>query len=99
MRVEQVTPGRRTPARLAGSILARDLAVGSHRWAKGRRLTADDLTALASVEPGPPVTVLILEASELHEDDAALRLAQAVAGSGLDLRGPAQSRVDLVAAA
>jgi hypothetical protein len=99
VRVEQVTPGRRTPARLAGAILARDLQVGSHRWEKGRRLTADDLVALASVEPAAPVTVLILEASELHEDDAALRLAESVAGPGLDKRGPAQSRVDLVAAA
>ncbi len=99
MRVEQVTPGRRTPARLAGAILARDLRVGSHRWEKGRRLTADDLVALAGVEPGPPVTVLILEASELHEDEAALRLARSVAGPGLDVRGPAQSRVDLVATA
>ena len=99
MRVEQVTPGRRAPARLAGAILARDLTVGGHRWDKGRRLSVDDLAALALADGGPPVTVLILEASELHEDDAALRLARAVAGPGLDIRGPAQSRVDLIASA
>ncbi len=49
--------------------------------------------------PGPPVTVLVAEPGELHEDEAALRLAQAVAGPGLDVRGPNQSRLDLVAAA
>ena len=37
------------------------------------------------------------EAGELHEDEAALRLAAAVAGPGLTVRGPVQSRVDLLA--
>ena len=97
MRVERVTPGRRAPARLAGSILTRDLTIAGSRWEKGRRLSADDLLALAAADPGDPVSVLIQEASELHEDAAALRLAAAVAGPGLIVRGPAQSRVDLVA--
>ena len=99
MQVQRVTPGRRVPARLAGSILARDLVVSSARWSKGRRLTADDLAALASAEPGDPVSVLVPEPGELHEDDAALRLAAAVAGAGLIQRGPSQSRVDLLAEA
>ncbi len=98
MRVEQVTPGRRAPGRLEGAVLARDLRVGDARWVKGRRLSGDDLLALATADPGPPVTVLIAEAGELHEDDAAVRLAKAVAGSGLEVRGPNQSRIDLVAA-
>jgi hypothetical protein len=85
--------------RLAGSILARDLTIGGARWAKGRRLTPEDLLALAAADPSDPVTVLIAEGGELHEDDAALRLAAAVAGPGLLVRGPAQSRVDLVAEA
>ena len=99
MRVERVTPGKRAPARLVGSILSRDLAIAGQRWAKGRRLTADDLLALAGADSADPVSVLILEGGELHEDDAALRLAAAVAGQGLKVRGPAQSRVDLVAEA
>jgi hypothetical protein len=99
VRVERVTPGKRVPARLAGSILSRDLTIEGGRWAKGRRLTAEDLLALGAAEPADPVTVLILEGGELHEDDAALRLAAAVAGPGLKVRGPAQSRVDLVAEA
>jgi hypothetical protein len=99
VRVERVTPGKRAPARLTGSILARDLTIGRERWAKGRRLTAADLAALAAAEPADPVSVLVPEGGELHEDDAALRLAAAVAGPGLTVRGPAQSRVDLLAEA
>ena len=87
------------PARFVGSILARDLTVSGIRWAKGRRLTAEDLAALAGADPGDPVSVLVPEAGELHEDEAAIRLAAAVAGTGLATRGPAQSRVDLIAEA
>ena len=97
MRVERVTPGRRVPARLVGAVLARDLTVSGSRWSKGRRLTADDLLAIAATDPGRPVSVLVPEPGELHEDEAALRLAGAVAGPGLTIRGPAQSRVDLIA--
>ncbi|MGZ8515639.1 MAG: hypothetical protein ACXW4H_07870, partial [Candidatus Limnocylindrales bacterium] len=97
MRVERVTPGKRPPARLAGSVLARDLTIGGARWAKGRRLSADDLLAIAAAEPNGPVSVLVPDSNELHEDEAALRLAAAVGGSGLQSRGPIQSRVDLVA--
>jgi hypothetical protein len=97
VQVLRVTPGRRAPARLVGAVLARDLTVGGSRWSKGRRLSADDLQALAAADPGDPVTVLVPESGELHEDDAALRLAAAVAGPGLIVRGPVQSRVDLIA--
>jgi hypothetical protein len=58
-------------------------------------------TAFALSEFPPEVesiAVLVIEPGDLHEDDAALRLADAVAGAGLERRGPAQSRVDLVAA-
>ena len=99
MQVQRVTPGRRAPARLVGAVLARDLTVAGQRWSKGRRLTADDLAALATAEAGEPVTVLVPEPGELHEDDAAIRLAAAVAGPGLTVRGPTQSRVDLFAEA
>jgi hypothetical protein len=79
--------------------LARDLLVGGARWAKGRRLSVADLDAigLKSLPVADPVTVLILEPGDLHEDDAAIRLADAVAGPGLKSRGPVQSRVDLLA--
>jgi molybdenum cofactor cytidylyltransferase len=104
VRVEHLEPGRPTPTGLAGAVLTRDLVVGSRRWAKGRRLTAADLALLAAEPPGRPVTVLLADAGDVHEDEAAVRLAHAaVAGdaalAGLELRGPAQSRVDLLALA
>ncbi|MFL5675307.1 MAG: molybdopterin-binding protein [Chloroflexota bacterium] len=77
--------------------MARDLTIGGERWSKGRRLSADDLVVLAQADPAGPVTVLVPDPGELHEDEAAVRLATAVAGKGLTMRGPAESRLDLVA--
>jgi len=102
VRLERLVPGRRPPRHLVGAVLTRDLAVGGQRWSKGRRLSTDDLAAVAAAAPSalavPTVTVIVIEAGELHEDEAALRLARAVAGAGVELRGPAESRVDLHAA-
>jgi hypothetical protein len=100
MRVARLAPGRRAPRSLEGSVLSRDLVVDGERWSKGRRLSADDLVRLASSGDALPrggVTVLVPESGDVHEDEAAIRLADAVAGSGLRRRGPAQSRVDLLA--
>ena len=98
MRVERVVPGRRVPGRLAGAVLTRDLEVAGRRWSKGRRLTDEDLAVLGTADAGPAVTLLIPEPGELHEDEAAIRLAKAIAGPNLEVRGPNQSRLDLVAA-
>jgi hypothetical protein len=98
VRLERITPGRTPPAGLLGSVLTRDLAVPGRRLAKGTRLTADDLAAVAAAPPGGEATVLLLDPGELHEEEAALRLAAAVRGPGLEQRGPSESRVDLVAA-
>ena len=100
MRLERLVPGRRPPDALAGTVLARDIVVGGRPWSKGRRLTAADLAAFGA-DPSlgvGPVAVIVIEEGDLHEDDAALLLADAVAGAGLTRRGPAQSRVDLLAA-
>ncbi len=103
MRLERIVPGRRPPDRLVGAVLARDLRVAGERWSKGRRLSAADLDAWATADAvssgDASVTVLVMEPGDLHEDEAALRLAAAVAGPGLERRGPNESRVDLVAAA
>jgi hypothetical protein len=86
---------------LVGAVLARDLTVDGERWSKGRRLSEADLACLASpsasVSPPGAVSVLVLEAGDVHEDDAGLRLAALVAGEGLTVRGPNESRVDLLA--
>jgi hypothetical protein len=111
VRLDRIVPGARPPAHLAGAVLTRDLTVAGRRWSKGRVITAEDLELLAS-EPAPDpaadggrdrrgVTVICLEPGEIHEDEAGRRLAEAVRGGddGVTVRGPAQSRVDLVAAA
>jgi len=112
------------PPEAAGAVLVRDLSVDGQRWAKGRRLSDDDVASIGrpgvEVDPGPrgaglpgarsssghtdelaayqpPFTVLVLEPRDVHEDEAAHRLATAVAGPGIELRGPVESRIDLVA--
>jgi hypothetical protein len=99
VRLERLIPGRRPSADLAGAVLTRDIVVGGRRWTKGRRLSAADLHAWAA-DPSPgvgPIAVIVPGDDDLHEDDAASRLAAAVAGTGLTRRGPTQSRVDLLA--
>jgi molybdopterin biosynthesis enzyme len=99
VRVERIEPGRRAPDALVGAVLTRDLAVAGERWSKGRRLTAGDFDSLAA-EPaadGLTIAVLVADPGDVHEDDAARRLADLVAGDGLITRGPAESRIDLVA--
>jgi molybdopterin biosynthesis enzyme len=98
VRAEKITLGRRPVSGLVGSVLTRDLRIGDEHWSKGRRLTRQDLGAIAASDPGDTVTVLLMDPDDLHEDEAAQRLATAVAGPGLTARGPTQSRVDLVAA-
>jgi hypothetical protein len=98
MRIIRFRPGQ--PFEHAeGAVLARDIRVDGDRWDKGRRLTAADLDRLSGVAqgdvPGGGLTLLVLEPGDLHEDDAALRLAAAVGGEGLSRHGPAESRVDL----
>lgn len=109
MRSVRIRPGIALDATLAGSVLTRDLRVGGEGWSKGRRLTREDLLRLerepveargawagTGRDPGS-ITLLIADRDDIHEDEAARRLADAVAGPGVLLRGPAESRVDLLA--
>lgn len=98
MHLEYLETRARPREDLEGAVLTRDLVVDGERWSKGRRLTARDLDRLGAFD-GEVGVVLVPEAGDLHEDDAAMRLADAVAGPNLERRGPSQSRVDLVAAA
>ena len=100
MRVVRIEAGRVAPGDAVGAILTRDLAVGGERWAKGRRLSAADLASLpTAVTPGMPLVLVVPDDGDVHEDDAARRLARAVAGPGLVASEPRESRVDLRAAA
>ena len=76
-------------------VITEDVKIGEERIRKGHRLTADDVPLLASLER--PVHAVVLEPGDVHEDDAGARLAAAVAGPGLAIRGPSFSRYNLVA--
>lgn len=107
MRIVRIVLGRPLPEpgrALDGAVLARDLVVTGTAWPKGRRLTLEDLGLLAAGDargmgpwagPARPVTLLVPEPGDVHEDDAAVRLAVAVSGPGLEIRGPHESRIDL----
>lgn len=108
MRTARVLPGGPVPAGLVGAVLTRDLVVDGERWSKGRRLSAADLERLRGAgsvaspglaRRGGPITLLVPEAGDVHEDEAARRLAAAVAGPGLRATEPVESRVDLRAVA
>jgi Probable molybdopterin binding domain len=108
VRLARIVPGGPAAKDLVGSVLTRDLVVSGARWTKGRRLSADDLGVLAardvSIEgdrrglTGDGITVLVVGPGDVHEDEAGLRLAAAIRGPGVMTRGPAESRVDLLAA-
>src|SRR5579864_6814740 len=52
---------------------------------------------LERVRQSGEVHLVQLEPGDLHEDDAARRLAAALAGAGLEARAPVQSQARLVA--
>jgi molybdenum cofactor cytidylyltransferase len=79
-----------------GAVLAHSTRAGGTVFKKGRVLSADDVQALtdAGVET---VVAARLEAGDVDEDTAATRMANAVAGVGLDIRAPFTGRCNLFA--
>ena len=71
--------------------LEREGAVGRGPWAE--RVSAEDGAASPLA-----VTVLVPEGGDVHENVAAVRLAAALIGCGVSLRGPVESRIDVLAA-
>ncbi|MDW8404865.1 molybdopterin-binding protein [Chloroflexus sp.] len=91
MRIETLPP-----AAAVGHILCHNLADAQGRKAlsKGRRLRAEDLPRLAELGLSA-VRVAVLAPDDVHEDEAAIRLAQIVAGSGVAIGEPHAGRVNL----
>lgn len=79
-----------------GHILAHSEQGAAGKVAKGKVLTAEDLTALAHL---PVLTVARLDPGDVAEDAAAAQLAAALPGpeSGLSLTAPHAGRVNLTA--
>jgi hypothetical protein len=85
---------------LVGAVLLATVRIAGRRLGKGTRLDAA-LTALI-VDAGRrhvlgDLRVTWPEGDDVHEDDAAERLALAVGGAGVNLSAPRQSRLDLTA--
>jgi molybdenum cofactor cytidylyltransferase len=82
----------------AGHILRHNLADSAGRRAlpKGRRLRLEDLEILRELGL-EQVRVAVLEPGDVHEDDAAQRLAAAVCGGGITATRASHSRVNLLA--
>jgi len=89
------------PDQLDGAVLLATVRLGARRLGKGTRVDralAHEL--LSGAETGlldEPVRLAWAEPGDLHEDEAAHRLALAVGGAGVDLRPPHLSRIDIVA--
>jgi len=99
MRAFAYTPARSPvpPASLVGAIVTHAVRTpDGGRLRKGQVIGADDLAALAQADG--PIHLVHLDAGEIHEDEAGRRLAALIAGPGLDVREPVQSRVNVVAA-
>jgi hypothetical protein len=89
------------PADLAGAVLLAPVRLAGATVRKGTRLDAalgeSLVEAARSGQLDQPVRAGWPEPGDLHEDNAAERLAVAVAGMGIEQRPPRQSRLDLIA--
>ncbi|HUR94639.1 MAG TPA: hypothetical protein VMY76_08645 [Gemmatimonadales bacterium] len=89
-----------SPDDIAGAVLLAPVQLPGGLLRKGSRVDhGAALRMLAAAAAGDllPVRLAWLEADDIHEDDAARRLAAAVSGAGLRTSTPRQSRLDLVA--
>jgi hypothetical protein len=90
------------PAALAGAVLLAPVRLGTGTFRKGTQLDveagASVVAAARSGSLSQPVRLAWPDPDDLHEDEAACRLAVAAAGSGVTQLPPRQSRLDLAAA-
>ena len=63
---------------------------------KGHIIKNEDVPVLLSLGKNN-VYSIALDQGDVHEEEAGLRLAEALAGENLDLKGPSEGRVDLIA--
>lgn len=76
-----------------------EIIPGKHkgpRFKRGHVITEEDVPRLLDVGKAH-VYIMELEEDEVHEEDAARRLARAAAGSNLRLTDPSEGRVNMVA--
>jgi hypothetical protein len=90
-----------TPEELAGTVLLAPIQLMRGTVRKGtrvdRNLGAELIAAAGSGSLSRSLRIAWPDASDLHEDEAAERLAAAAIGSGVERRSLKQSRLDLAA--
>jgi molybdenum cofactor cytidylyltransferase len=103
MRARRLTPGevaRIEPSLLIGAVLVAAASLPGRRLAKGTRLDSVTAHAIASAagsgQLASDLRLVWPDAEDMHEDEAAERLALAIGGAGVDLRPPRQSLLQLV---
>lgn len=97
MRAIALSRARLAGRDIDGRILAHDVDVGGRTaLRKGHQLSCSDLDLLEASDVGE-VHLLVLEPGDLPESEAAHRLARAVAGAGVAVKGPVEGRFNIVA--
>ena len=74
-----------------GAILGHSWRSGGINFAKGRRLSADDVGKLKAAGVSAIVAAR-LDADDVHEDEAAATVAKALAGEGIEVTAPFTGR-------
>ena len=105
MRAQRLTPAdarRSSPADLAGAVLLAPVRLPEGTLAKGTVLDRDTAVRLVAAAAAGGLERAVRLAwpgpDDVHEDEAASRLALVVGGAGVEARPPRQSRLDLAAA-
>lgn len=93
MRLENIPLDQAIGAILVHNIVGAD---GRKAFSKGRVLTAEDVEKIRALGKAT-VNVAMLDPDDVREDDAAARLARAVAGDGVELSKPSGGRVNFYA--
>jgi hypothetical protein len=100
VKAESLRGSRLSAEGIEGAVLAQTLLVPDdhHRvlLLKGRILTKADWPVVASARVDE-LHVVRIEPGDIHEDEAARRLAKSAAGSGVIVHGPVESQVRLSA--
>ncbi|MBB4199250.1 hypothetical protein CCR94_21085 [Rhodoblastus sphagnicola] len=88
---------KRTPEQAEGALLAHSQHIAGAKLPKGLRLTSKIIAELKAAGAGP-ILVAVLEDGDIHEDEAARRIAAPLVGEDFFARDAEGGRVNLHAA-